>query len=92
MTEKAIHGAKGGGGKQHTPKEQDDNLLSVAKAKVLVALGEGEFDGQLDGKSIFLDGTPLVNPDGSENYPGIKWEFRPGTQAQEYIPGARARD
>ncbi|AFH14970.1 host specificity protein J [Cronobacter sakazakii] len=87
MTEKAIHGAKGGGGSQHTPKEQDDNLLSVAKAKVLVALGEGEFDGQLDGKSIFLDGTPLVNADGSENFPGVKWEFRPGTQAQEYIQG-----
>ena len=82
-----IKGRKGGGSKQRTPVEQPDDLQSIAKAKILLALGEGEFEGGLDGKSIFLDGTPLINSDGSENFSGVKWEFRPGTQAQTYIQG-----
>ena len=82
-----IKGRKGGGSKQRTPVEQPDDLQSIAKAKILLALGEGEFEGGLDGKSIFLDGTPLINSDGSENFSGVRWEFRPGTQAQTYIQG-----
>ena len=82
-----IKGRKGGGSKQRTPVEQPDDLQSIAKAKILLALGEGEFEGGLDGKSIFLDGTPLMNSDGSENFSGVRWEFRPGTQAQTYIQG-----
>ncbi|MDK8014011.1 hypothetical protein QP669_25820, partial [Escherichia coli] len=38
-------------------------------------------------KDIYLDGTPLENPDGSQNFSGVFWEFRPGTQAQNYIQG-----
>ncbi|WP_426448150.1 host specificity protein J [Siccibacter colletis] len=87
MAKQPISGAKGGGSKQHTPTESPNDLLSTAIAKVLVALGEGEFGGKLDGTAIFLDGTPLENPDGSKNFPGVKWEFRPGTQAQSYIQG-----
>lgn len=87
MTRYAIKGRKGGGGGGHTPTEQPDDLQSVAKAKVLVALGEGEFSGDLTGKDIFLDGTPLENADGSLNFSGVTWEFRPGTQAQPYIQG-----
>jgi predicted phage tail protein len=86
----AIHkitGSKGGGGGGHTPTEQPNDLISVAKAKVLVALGEGEFAGGLTGQNIYLGGTPILNADGTENFPGIKWEFRPGTQAQTYIQG-----
>ncbi|MEX5323295.1 phage tail protein, partial [Pseudomonas shirazica] len=36
---------------------------------------------------IYLDGTPLENADGSQNFSGVAWEFRPGTQAQKYIQG-----
>lgn len=87
MAPKKIAGRKGGGSKSRTPTEQPDDLQSVAKAKLLVALGEGEFAGGLTGKDIYLDGTPLENADGSKNFGGVVWEFRPGTQAQQYIQG-----
>ncbi|HBS0024655.1 DUF1983 domain-containing protein [Klebsiella pneumoniae] len=87
MANNIIKGRKGGGTKQRTPTEQPDDLQSVAKAKILLALGEGEFAGGLTGKDIYLDGTPLENADGSQNFSGVSWEFRPGTQAQTYIQG-----
>ncbi|MDP0877597.1 TipJ family phage tail tip protein [Klebsiella variicola] len=87
MANNIIKGRKGGGSKQRTPTEQPDDLQSVAKAKILLALGEGEFAGGLTGKDIYLDGTPLENADGSQNFSGVFWEFRPGTQAQTYIQG-----
>lgn len=83
----AIKGRKGGSSSSRTPTEQPDDLQSVAKAKILVALGEGEFAGQLTAKDIYLDGTVLENADGSQNFSGVTWEFRPGTQAQKYIQG-----
>ncbi|HID4130107.1 phage tail protein [Pluralibacter gergoviae] len=82
-----IKGRKGGSSKARTPTEQPDDLQSVAKAKILLALGEGEFAGGLTAKDIYLDGTPLENVDGSQNFSGVAWEFRPGTQAQNYIQG-----
>ncbi|HAT4017140.1 TPA: host specificity protein J [Citrobacter freundii] len=82
-----IKGRKGGSSSSRTPTEQPDDLQSVAKAKILVALGEGEFAGQLTGKNIYLDGTALENFDGSQNFSGVTWEFRAGTQAQNYIQG-----
>ncbi|MDS0041157.1 host specificity protein J, partial [Enterobacter hormaechei subsp. xiangfangensis] len=84
---KTITGRKGGSSSSRTPTEQPDDLQSVAKAKILVALGEGEFAGQLTGKDIYLDGTALENADGSQNFSGVTWEFRAGTQAQKYIQG-----
>lgn len=86
-TATAIKGRKGGSSKTRTPTEQPDDLQSVAKAKILIALGEGEFAGQLTGKDIYLDGTPIENSDGSKNFGGVAWEFRSGTQAQKYIQG-----
>lgn len=83
----AIKGRKGGNSSSRTPTEQPDDLQSVAKAKILVALGEGEFAGQLTAKDIYLDGTALENADGSQNFSGVTWEFRAGTQAQIYIQG-----
>ena len=83
----AIRGRKGGGSKSRTPTEQPDDLQSIAKAKLLIALGEGEFSGQLTGKDIYLDGTAIENADGSQNFSGVTWEFRSGTQAQKYIQG-----
>lgn len=82
-----IKGRKGGSSSSRTPVEQPDDLQSIAKAKLLIALGEGEFGGGLTGQSIFLDGTPLLNSDGSSNFSGVVWEFRAGTQAQSYIQG-----
>lgn len=86
-TDKVLKGRKGGSSSSRTPTEQPDDLQSVAKAKILVALGEGEFAGQLTGNDIYLDGTALENADGSQNFSGVTWEFRAGTQAQKYIQG-----
>ncbi|WP_440530778.1 host specificity protein J, partial [Serratia sarumanii] len=78
---------KSGSSSPSTPTESPDSLQSISYAKILLALGEGEFAGELDGTRIFLDGTPLTSADGTENFPGVKWEFRPGTPHQDYIPG-----
>lgn len=82
-----ITGAKGGSQKQHTPVEQPDSAQSMARCRMLLALGEGEFAGGLDATRIFLDGTPLGNADGSMNFENVTWDFRPGTQVQTPIPG-----
>ncbi|EQB98662.1 putative phage host specificity protein, partial [Photorhabdus temperata subsp. temperata M1021] len=89
---KMIKGRKGGGGKQRTPIEAPDSIQSISKAKLLLALGEGEFAGGLEGTNIYLDDTPIANDDGSLNFAGVKWEFRPGTQSQEYIQGIPAAE
>ncbi|HDC4269016.1 TPA: phage tail protein [Enterobacter kobei] len=86
-TDKVLKGRKGGSTSSRTPTEQPDDLQSVAKAKILIALGEGEFAGQLTGNDIYLDGTALENANGSQNFSGVTWEFRAGTQAQKYIQG-----
>ncbi|MFO3883264.1 DUF1983 domain-containing protein [Enterobacter hormaechei] len=83
----SITGAKGGSQKQHTPVEQPDSAQSMARCRMLLALGEGEFAGGLDATSIFLDGTPLGNSDGTMNFENVSWDFRPGTQTQTPIPG-----
>lgn len=82
-----IEGRKGGSSSPSTPTESPDSLQSTSYAKILLGLGEGEFAGDLDGTRIFLDGTPLTSADGTENFPGVKWEFRSGTPHQDYIPG-----
>lgn len=87
MVRKQIKGRKGGSSNATTPVESPDSIQSTAKAKILLALGEGEFAGGLDGTNIYLDGTPIKNPDGSSNFTGVTWEYRAGTQAQDYIQG-----
>lgn len=91
MTTTMIKGRKGGGTKTRTPVEAPDSIQSIARAKILVALGEGEFAGGLDGRSIYLGDassyTPLQNADGSYNFNNVKYEFRSGTQDQTYIQG-----
>ncbi len=85
-TSYAVTGRKSGGS-GHTPVEAANDLLSTSYAKMLLALGEGEWEGSIDGSMIYLDGTPLVDSQGNENFPGTKWDFRPGTVQQTYIQG-----
>jgi predicted phage tail protein len=85
--ETVLQGAKGGGSSSHTPVEQPDDLLSVAKLKMLIAISEGEIQGDLTAQNIFLNDTPLANDSGEYNFSGVKWEFRKGTQDQTYIAG-----
>lgn len=84
---KGIAGSKGGEETASTPYEAPDNLRSIATAKILLALGEGEFKGLLTGQQIFLDGTPILDQSGNENFTNVKWEFRSGSQDQTYIQG-----
>lgn len=84
-----LKGAKGGDpGKQRQPVEAPDSLASIAYARVIDLISEGEIVGLKDGlKSVFLDETPMMNQDGTLNFQGAKiWE-RTGSQDQSYIPG-----
>ncbi|WP_454843480.1 host specificity protein J [Pseudomonas gorinensis] len=82
-----IHGAKGGEEKAKTPTEAPDSLRSVAIAKMLIAIGEGEFEGTPTARDIYLDNTPLQDPQGNMNFPNVKWEWRTGAVDQTYIQG-----
>ncbi|MDP9705008.1 UNVERIFIED_ORG: putative phage tail protein [Rahnella aquatilis] len=82
-----IRGAKGGSSSAHTPVEQADDLLSEAKLKMVIALSEGEIQGDLVAQQIFLNDTQLANDDGTYNFTGVKWDYRKGTQDQTYLQG-----
>ncbi|PHM36471.1 host specificity protein J [Xenorhabdus innexi] len=90
MNKPPIQGHKGGRQQPRTPVEAPDSLQSTAYTRIILALGEGEFAGDLDGSRIFLDNTPLSDIHGRPNFDGVKWEFRPGTPHQAYIPGMPA--
>ncbi|WP_350404561.1 DUF1983 domain-containing protein [Pseudomonas sp. W17] len=85
-----IRGAKGGEKKPKAPYEAPDSLRSTNIAKILLAVGEGEFDGTPTDRDIFLDNTPIRDASGNVNLPGVKWEWRRGTVEQEYIQGIPA--
>jgi predicted phage tail protein len=82
-----IVGAKGGSDKPKQPTEAPDSLRSVAVAKMLIAVGEGEFEGTPTARDIYLDSTPLADPTGNLNFPNVKWEWRTGSVEQGHIPG-----
>lgn len=86
----AVTGAKGGEKKPKAPYEAPDSLRSTNIAKILLAVGEGEFDGTPTDRDIYLDNTPIMDVSGTVNFPGVKWEFRPGTVEQDYIQGIPA--
>ncbi|WP_342170265.1 host specificity protein J [Pseudomonas aeruginosa] len=90
----AVHqhlaGRKGGSSKPKQPVEAPDSLRSVAMAKILLAVGEGEFAGVPSERDIYLDNTPLMDPSGNLNFPNVKWEWRAGSVDQDYIPGIPA--
>lgn len=79
-------GKDGGGGS--APTESPDSLHSISYAKVLDLVSEGEIVGPVNGlRSVFLDGTPIMNADGSQNFTNVSFLYRTGTQDQDYIPG-----
>lgn len=82
-----IHGAKGGESKPKTPFEAADSLRSTNLANILIAVGEGEFEGTPTARDIYLDNTPIQDASGSYNFTNVKWDWRPGSVDQDYIPG-----
>lgn len=87
----SIRGAGGKGGKgslPRTPTEASDTLVSTSTARVLDLICEGEIEGLVDGlRSVYLDGTPIENSDGSQNFTGVELASVNGTQAQSYLEG-----
>lgn len=82
-----VTGRKGGSSKPHTPQEMEDNLISINNIKVLLAVSDGEVDANFSLKDLYLNDVPVIAPSGEVNYEGVKAEFRPGTQTQDYIKG-----
>ncbi len=89
----AVRGAggKGGsnsGGSTRAPVEAPDSLRSRQYATVLDLVSEGEIQGLVNGlQSVYFDGVPLQNGDGSFNFTGVVVDSRTGTQGQTYIEG-----
>ncbi|KVD57333.1 host specificity protein [Burkholderia ubonensis] len=82
-----MRGSKGGGG-GGSGSESPDSLHSVARAKVLDIVSEGPIVGLVKGmQSVFLDGTPIQNADGSLNFQNYSVDVRTGTQDQDYLAG-----
>ncbi|KWD62371.1 host specificity protein [Burkholderia cepacia] len=85
---KRINGAKGGGGGGSGGGESPDSLHSIARAKVLDIISEGPIVGLVKGmQSVFLDGTPILNSDGSVNFQNYSVDVRTGTLDQDFMPG-----
>ena len=85
---RTIKGAKKGQDKARKPSIAKDTASSTSTVKILYILSEGEIAGLVDGgKSIYLDGTPLLDDAGNKNFEGVTWDFRAGTNEQEYIQG-----
>ncbi|AVQ10151.1 putative tail tip fiber protein [Siphoviridae environmental samples] len=85
----SIVGAGGKGSTSgRTPVESPDSLRSISYAKTIILLGEGEMRGLVNGyRSVYLQGAPLQNSDGTFNFQNVSIDTRSGTQDQSYIPG-----
>ncbi|MEG1121292.1 MAG: phage tail protein, partial [Citrobacter sp.] len=84
----AVRGAGGGGGGGHTPSEASDTLRSRQIAVIVDALCEGPIEGLVGGaKGIYLDDSPLINFDGTQNYSTVAAQWRNGVQNQTPLDG-----
>lgn len=83
-----LRAAKGGDSSASSGSESPDSLHSTATAKVLDLVSEGPIVGLVNGlQSVFYDGTPVQNADGSMNFTGVTIDYRWGTQDQTYLSG-----
>ena len=78
-------GGKGGGG---GGTEAKDSLRSLQTAQLVDLICEGEIQGLVNGlKSVYLDGVPVENADGSKNFENLDFALQVGTQGQPALPG-----
>lgn len=83
-----IKGAKAGEQKARQPKIAPDSAQSKTYIKILYGLSEGEVEGLANGlQSVYLEDTPLQNPDGGWNFEDVQADFRYGSNDQTYIEG-----
>ncbi|EAU1516077.1 DUF1983 domain-containing protein [Salmonella enterica] len=77
-----------GGGKQHTPREERDNLKSVQELSVIDVIGEGPIQGPVNGlQSLLLNDTPVVDAQGGVNVHGVEAQWRSGEDHQSPLEG-----
>jgi hypothetical protein len=62
---------------QYIPTEEQNNLFSTSYLRILDLIGEGEVERIVP----YLDNTPI------QNFSGVTYETRNGTQSQTFIPG-----
>lgn len=87
-TRRAVIGSKGGQAKEKKPSIAQNSVPSISTARILYMWSWGPIVGPVDGlRSIKLDGTPIQEPDGTLNYPGVKWQFRNGELNQARLEG-----
>ncbi|PRW84174.1 TipJ family phage tail tip protein [Pseudomonas fluorescens] len=87
-TRRAVIGGKGGQAKEKRPSIAQNSVPSISTARILYMWSWGPIVGPVDGlRSIKLDGTPIQGPDGTLNYPGVKWQFRNGELNQARLEG-----
>ena len=85
---RAVMGAKGGQAKQKQPSIATNSVPSIATARIVYLWSWGPIVGPVNGlQSVRLDGTPIQAPDGTINYPGVKWQFRSGELNQARLAG-----
>lgn len=86
-----VSGDKGGSQQPRKAVESPDSLISIAQARIVDLVSEGEIEGFPSGvnflRDIYLDETPIENSDGSRNFKSLQVDARTGTQDQTYIPG-----
>lgn len=79
-------GGKGGGG--GSAPEAPNTLSSRAILKVGILASEGPVEGLPGGaQAIYINDTPLQNPDGTFNFQNTIYDWRVGTPGQAQVPG-----
>lgn len=81
--------SKGSG--SSTPYTAPNTANSAQSARFIDVISEGPIAGFANGdehpmKSVFLEDTPIQNPDGTYNFKSITMLFRQGTEEQPYLP------
>ena len=85
---RAVIGSKGGQAKQKQPSIASNSVPSISTARITYLWSWGPIVGPVDGlRSVKLNGTPVQAPDGTINYPTVKWQFRPGELNQTRLEG-----
>lgn len=95
--ERTVLGSGGGSsssdGSSRTPVVANDTVQSQALLSILDLICEGQVKGLVPDAvgsgtgGIFLDKTPVSNPDGSLNFQGFDAQFRNGSQYQSVMAG-----
>jgi hypothetical protein len=76
-----------GGGKQYKPTTAIDGLNSAQYAQIIDLISEGEIEGLKNGLfGIYINNTPLYNPDGTFNFQDLSIYTVNGTQNQAPLP------